>query len=149
MNKSILIPIAFFSFLLLSCNERYVNETKDFNKYLTDNYQEKIPINEHIYLLICTFNCSGCVQKTLLKISGKVKNNKCHSITILTYDLNKIPYSLKSKVNVLFDKNAQYENIGLSVANIALVKTNKRKIVTIQIINFDKIDKIVNSNFSY
>ncbi len=148
MNKHYLFFLLFISFLILSCNHRNENKTKTFNRYLINNFHEKIPDNEHIYLLISTFRCYGCTQKILFEISEKVQNGEKNSITILTYDLNIVPQDLQRKVKVLLDKNAQYEHIGLSIANIALLKTNKGKIMTIQMINLDKIDSIVKKYFN-
>lgn len=137
----------FIFILILSCNNRNEKETKAFQEYLTSNFKKQIPEDEHIYLLISRFNCAGCVQRIFFEISGKLKNRENHSITILTYDLNLVPENLKNKVTILLDKNAQYENIGLSIANVALIKTNKGKFNSMQIINLDKIETIVNKEF--
>ena len=147
MNKYNLLFLIFIFILILSCNNRNEKETKSFQEYLTSNFKKQIPEEQHIYLLISRFNCAGCVQKIFFEISGKLKNKEIHSITILTYDLNLVPENLKNKITVLLDENAQYENIGLSIANVALIKTNKRKINSIQIINLNKITTIVNNEF--
>jgi hypothetical protein len=58
-----------------------------------------------------------------------------------------IPDTLKAKVKVLLDKETKYENIGIPIANIALIKTSKGKIDKIRIINLDETDQIVKDEF--
>jgi len=146
--KSKIISLALlFTLLFSSCNHKFAVETKSFQKYLGNSFHEKIPNDEHSYLLIATFRCSGCVENALLKISGKINANSINKITILTFDSSLLPDTLKGKIKVLLDKEAGYENIGISIANIALVKTSKGKIDKIRIINLDETDKIVEEEF--
>jgi hypothetical protein len=140
-----LVCLAFFS--LLSCNTPYTKETENLKCYLSDNFQERIPGEKHTYLLIATFRCSGCVENALQKISDKIKIGPNSHITILSYDVSLIPDTLKAKVKVLLDKETKYENIGIPIANIALIKTSKGKIDKIRIINLDETDQIVKDEF--
>lgn len=134
-------------FLSLSCNNQFAQETKSFKTYMSDIFHEKIPQNEHTYLLIATFRCSGCVENALMKISQKTNVGSENSITILTFDSSLIPDTLKNKVKVLLDKDAGYENIGIPIANIALIKSSKGKVDKIMMINLDDTDKIVDEDF--
>ncbi len=138
MNK---LYFGFIIFILsiTSCNSRYKKETDKFNYYLLNMFGENIPQSRMDYILIGQFNCAGCVQRILIDISNKLKNENNDSITVITFDLDKVPYNLKEKVKVLLDENAKYENI-FSIANVAIVKTNRGKIMDVKIINLDDIE---------
>jgi hypothetical protein len=114
---------------------------------MNDIFHEKLSENDHTYLLLATFRCSGCVENALMKISQKLNKRSGEKITILTSDLSLVPDNLRKKVKVLLDKDTGYENIGIPMANIAMIKTSKGKIVKIQMINLDDTDKIVNEEF--
>lgn len=134
-------------FLLPSCNNRYVHETIGFQNYLKEKFDENLPVNEHTFLLISQFACLGCIESALLKISEKTNLNSKYKITIITYDTLLIPNSLKYNTKILLDTKSSYENVGLSIANIALLKTSKGKIDKIEMINLDNADKIINEEF--
>ena len=140
-----------FSTLLMlispSCSYKFANETIIFQKYLDTVSHEKIPQNEHTYLLIATLRCSGCVENALMKISQKINKESQTNITLLTSNLSLVPESLGNKVKVLLDKDAGYEKLGIPIANTAMIKTFKGKIVKIRMINLDDTDKIVDEEF--
>ncbi|OQX82272.1 MAG: hypothetical protein B6D64_00895 [Bacteroidetes bacterium 4484_276] len=148
MNKFSLVPLVLFTLLILSCDNKYLNETNVFNNYLNDNFHEKIPNDEHKYLLVGEFKCNGCVEKTFLEINKNVKDEKFNSVTIITYDLLIVPDSIENRTKVLLDENAMFERIGLSIANVTLVKTNNSKIVKIKVINLNEIEKVVYEEFN-
>ena len=130
-----------------SCDTKFANETNYFQKYMNDIFHEKLSENDHIYLLIATFRCSGCVENALTKIYIKAKKGSGENITILTSNLSLIPDNLRKKVKVLIDKDAGYENIGIPMANMAMIKSSNGKIVKIMMINLDDTDKIVKEEF--
>lgn len=147
MFKKHLIPVILISILLQSCHYELDNETTVFDNYLENNYKERIPANDHTYLLICRLSCYGCVLKALAQISAKVKNDRSKEITVLTYDISIVPEPLNGRVTMLLDTDCLYENIGLPIANLALIKSNRGEITKIRILNFDEIDIIVNEEF--
>ena len=67
-------------------------------------------------------------------------------MSIITYNEKLIPVSLTRKVEVLLDKNSGYETIQ-SIANIALIKTDRGKILTIKMMNLDDSDQIIKEEF--
>ena len=133
--------------IFLSCSNKFANETNSLKNYLSDTFHEKIPDAEHTYLLIATFRCSGCVENALQKISDKIRIDPNSNITIVSYDVSLIPDTLKAKVKVLLDTETMYENIGIPIANIALIKTSNGKIDKIEMINLDNADEIINEEF--
>ncbi len=139
MNRVYFFISIFFISSLISCNNRYKDETNAFQSYLLENFNEKIPSDSHEYVLLSQFYCAGCVQRILIDISNKLKNSHNDSITVITYDLKKVPQNLKKKVTVLLDKNARYEHI-FSIANVAIVKTNNGQVMDVKIINLDDIE---------
>ncbi len=139
MNRVYFFVIIIFAYLLTSCNHRYKVETNAFQGYLLETFNEKIPSESHEYILISQFQCSGCVQRTLIDISNKFNGKQNDSITVITFDLDKVPEILKKKVTVLLDEDAKYEHF-LSIANVAIVKTNRGQIIDIKIINLDDIE---------
>jgi hypothetical protein len=142
-NKPILF-ILFLSMNFLSCNNSFNSATNSFNNYLNSHFHENIPNEEHIYLLISTFKCSGCVENSLNIISGKIYNQSGTNITILTYDSTIVPESLKKKVEILVDNNADYEKTGIEMANILLIKTHHSIITRMLIIDLDNSEEIIN-----
>lgn len=146
MKTKIIGLVFLFSILSQSCTNKYSEETKSFQKYLSDVFNEKIPESKHIYLLIAQFRCSGCVEQSLLKIAGKISNRENPEVTVLTFDTKLVPDTLSKQVKVLLDKNSGYETIQ-SIANIALIKTERGKIIEIKIINLDDTDKIIEEEF--
>jgi hypothetical protein len=113
-----------------------------FNNYLNDQYQETIPNENHTYLLISGFHCSGCLQKIFTDIYGKVHPEYFDSLTILTYDFSLIPSNIRKQSKILFDKDAVYENIGLSIANVTVIETINGGIKNIRVINLDDIEDL-------
>jgi hypothetical protein len=89
----------------------------------------------------------GSTVNALIKISQKLNKGSVEKITILTSDLSFVPDNVRKNVKVLVDKDTGYENIGIPMANIAMIKSSKGKIVKIQMINLDDTDKIVNEEF--
>ncbi len=139
MNK-LYFGFIIFILSLTSCNSRYQKETNAFQSYLHETFNENIPSDDsHKYILIAQFNCAGCVQRILIDISNNLKNRKNDSITLITYNMDKVPYNLMKKIKVLVDEDAKYENI-FSIANIAIVKTNRGQIKDVKIINLDDIE---------
>lgn len=147
MQTKIIGLVILISLLSHSCADKYSNETKLFQKYLGEVFHEKMPENKHIYLLIAQFRCAGCVEQTLGKIAGKVTRMSKPEVTVITYDSNLIPVSLTKNVQVLLDKDSGYEAIQ-SIANIALIKTENGKILTVKMINLDDSDKIIEEEFN-
>lgn len=141
------IPAFLILLFLYACNDAYFNETRCFNQYLNKRFQSKIPIDEHTFLLVATFRCSGCVQNSLLSISEKINENSVNSTTIITSDTVLIPNSIREKIVILLDENKEYENIGIPIANLALFKTKKGKIIEIRILNLDNSEQIINEEF--
>jgi len=139
MNKSYLIIIAFFIFLIQFCNPHTDYETKVFETYLMDQFTETIPNNNHTYLIVSEFHCSGCLQKIFTDIYGKVRLEYFDSLTILTYDSTLIPEHIRKHAKVLLDKDVAYEYIGLSIANVTVVRTKNCSIKSIEVINLDDI----------
>lgn len=147
MKNKLVLSILLFSFFLISCN-RFRHETAGFNQYLSYTFHETIPEAEHTFLLLSSYGCPGCVEKTFLSISEKIKDQpKNKEITILTYDVSLVPTSLSQTVKVQLDANQGYENVGIPIANLAMVKTKNGKIVKIQMINLDNMDMILNEEF--
>lgn len=140
MNKYCLIIIVCLLILIQSCNSHFNYETEVFNKYLMDQYQETIPYDNHTYLLISGFHCSGCLQKIFTDIYGKASPKYFDSLTILTYDLTLVPNNVRKQAKILFDKDAVYENIGLSIANVTVIETINGGVKNIRVINLDDIE---------
>ncbi len=139
MNRACFFVFILFTAYLISCSNRYKEETNAFQGYLLENFNKKIPSDSHEYILLSQFYCAGCVQRILIDISNKLKNSNNDSITVLTYDLEKIPQNLRQKVKVLLDENARYEHV-FSIANVAIVKTKNGQVVDVKIINLDDIE---------
>lgn len=146
MQTKLIGLVLFLSFFMQSCTTKYSDETRTFQKYLGEVFREKIPENKNVYLLIAQFRCAGCVEQSLGKIADKISKGLNSEVTIITYDASLVPFSLSRNVRVLVDKNAGYETIQ-SIANIALIKTEKGKINTIKMINLDDSDKIIEEEF--
>jgi hypothetical protein len=138
MNK-LYFGFIIFILSLTSCNSRYKKETNAFRGYLSETFNEKIPPESHEYILISQFQCSGCVQRILIDISNNLNGKQNDSITVITFKLDKVPEILKKKVTVLLDEDAKYEHF-LSIANVAIVKTNRSQIIDIKIVNLDDIE---------
>lgn len=147
MKNKHIFCVALFFLLFPSCRNQFADETSNFQKYLGDTFQEKIPESNHTFLLISSFRCSGCVENALFKISRKTDKNSTNKITILTFDSSLIPDTLRSNFKILSDNKTGYEKIGISIANIALIKTSEGKIDKIRIINLDETDQIVKDEF--
>jgi hypothetical protein len=147
MKNNLTLIGALFLSGLMACSNKYKIETVAFQKYLSSDFHEKIPEVEHTYLLIATFRCSGCVENSLAKIREKINTHSKDQITILTFDPSLIPANLQDRVKILLDRDTGYENIGISIANLALIKSNKGKIDKIRMINLDNTDKIVEEEF--
>ena len=146
MQTKLIGLFLFFTTFLQSCTTKYSDETISFQNYLGEVFHEKIPENKHVYLLIAQFRCAGCVEQSLGKIADKISKGLNSEVTIITYDNSIVPFALTRKVKVLLDKNAGYEAI-LSIANIALIKTENGKINAIEMINLDNSDKIIEEEF--
>ena len=120
MKTKILGLVLLCSILLQSCTSKYSVQTRSFQQYLGSVFHDKIPENQHIYLLIAQFRCEGCVERTLDKLADKLSKNPKTGVSIITYNEKLIPVSLTRKVEVLQNKNSWYET-NKSIAHIALI----------------------------
>lgn len=148
LNKRLKYLLLVLILQVASCSSEYDMESKEFDDYLFQTFQEKIPETRHIYIVVGSFQCKGCVQKTLLKIDERVTGKVQNTCSILSATLEKIPLSLLQKVNLKLDNEFGFEKIGIDIANVTLIRTNHKKIELIKFIPLDEIDDIIDHEFS-
>jgi hypothetical protein len=145
-NKIVFTLLAIM--LISSCNTKFHEQSDAFNSYLLNQFHEKIPSAKHTYVVHSQFGCYGCVKQTFSLIDKLITKNQVDFISILTYDSTFLIGSLKNNCKVLFDKNAKYEQIGLDIANITLIKTLDGNIIEMEVISLNDIEDKIKDEFN-
>lgn len=69
--KYIILSVALVS-LLFSCDNPYNKESEGLNNLLQE-FNTGIAVKNHLYVLIPTFSCLGCVQSALINLNVSVR----------------------------------------------------------------------------
>jgi uncharacterized protein YjfI (DUF2170 family) len=134
----------FFSLFVISCSSALQNQTTEFNSYLSRQFNSTIPESDHVYILQSKFGCQECIRQVYQMIEEMISDASVQrqTISILTYDTSFLTETLINECRIHFDKNAEYEYLGLETANITLIKTSKRMIIDTWIIPKDEIESV-------
>ncbi len=147
MNKWNVVYLLLLVFTMISCNQEFSQETESFENYLKTTFDKDYKAAPHYYLIVSQFRCHACVIKTLDEIATRVNHTNANSFTILTFDFQIIPDEIRSKIEILSDSEEGYESLGISLANLTIVKTDNYKIRKITVVNLDEIQDIVSDIF--
>lgn len=137
-----------FVLLLISCERSYNVETKGLNNLLQD-FNTSIANQNHLYILIPTFSCLGCVQKALNNLNDLLVEKDKSKVTIIYQKMDINLKSFYKKAFVYHDVNNSIDRLPFSIANLTIIKTNKETIYEIQSVNSENVDQIINRDIIY
>ncbi len=134
--------LCFLLFSLISCNSTYDKNAKGLNNLL-QNFNTSIPSEDHLYIIIPTFSCLGCVQKALIRLNDLLTETDKPNITIIyqKIDIDLNPFI--HKATLFCDSDYSIDRLPFSVANLTFIKTKNGKINEIQSVNIENIDQVV------
>ncbi len=141
--------IAFFIFLLLfvvACNDSK-RETRDqttsvFAYYLKTAFADSIPDKKHLYILIPKLGCKGCRQDALnelqLQLINSGEKNYTYIVSPASESLSKHTEPGTSRI----DTSELIDHINLPISNIAILKTENGKVISLVSIRSETTDSI-------
>lgn len=145
MKKLIL---CFLLFSLICCNNTFNEESIGFNNFL-QGFNTSIPTEDHLYIIIPTYSCLGCVQRAFISLSDLLIDTDKPNITIIyqRIDIDLAPFI--NKATLYYDSNYSIEKLPFTVANLSFIKTKNKKIIDIQFTNTENINQVVSPSIVY
>ncbi|MBN1340657.1 MAG: hypothetical protein JXA03_15115 [Bacteroidales bacterium] len=131
--------------IIFSCNPEYDIETVSFNEILK-NFKQEIPISAHVFILIPTYSCYGCVQKALTKFDELLTIKDKNRFTVIYQQSDINLNSIKEKITVLFDEQNSLNNLPVRLGNMTLILTKNNNIIDIITVQIDTYEDIINSD---
>lgn len=135
-------------FFLFSCSSPYNVESKGLNNLLQD-FNTNIADKNHLYVLVPTFSCLGCVQSALIRLNDLLTEKDKPNVTIIHQKIDIDFKPFKNKAVIYYDINNSIDKLPFNIANLTFIKTNKGKINEIKFLNIENINQIVNPNIIY
>ena len=145
--KYIILSVALVS-LLFSCDNPYNKESEGLNNLLQE-FNTGIAVKNHLYVLIPTFSCLGCVQSALINLNGLLVDNDKPNVTIIYQKIDVDLNPFKDKAIVYQDINSSIDKMPFNIVNLTVIKTSKGKINDIQFVNSENINQIINPTIIY
>jgi hypothetical protein len=142
MKSLFLLTVA----LLFACNGKLQKQeadpnTKVFSYYLRTAFNDSIPQEKRLYILVPKNGCKGCRSGALYEVRNSISPAQANEvITIVAPDLGYIDSLLPGKV--YHDTDDLIDRINFPVSNITLVKTENGKITSLRQVRTETIDSI-------
>ncbi len=138
--KVIGVSLLGFLFSLLSCNETDQSEvnnigfdtTKIFNEYINQNFNQTIPKERHLYVIISSKGCGLCINSVVQNIETIINKDTFTNVTFI--NANK-KYHLQSSKNKILVDTTEGLNEYVFIQFITFIYTNLNKVDSISIIN--------------
>ena len=124
----LLLSILFF----VNCRH-YTKETPCFLEAL-GQYNIVIPDDSHIFIIIPTFSCTGCVKMTWLWLEHNMSGNAYNNISIIDCNINDA-FVTETNCDVYFDTLGVMDNLCFDLANPMIIKTDNIRISSITYID--------------
>ena len=124
----LLLSILFF----VNCRH-YTKETRCFLEAL-GQYNIVIPDDSHIFIIIPTFSCTGCVKMTWLWLEHNMSGNAYNNISIIDCNINDA-FVTETNCDVYFDTLGVMDNLCFDSANPMIIKTDNIRISSITYID--------------
>ncbi len=121
------------SMLVSSCkhqenSDRYSKETTQFNSYLQQYFETKIPSDTSYYVLVSSKGCSGCIKMFVKLLTSPATKSKVHFIVSSNLLIKEnLDPGLLSKV-VMIDTANKVDRLPYHKGNIAVMETANEKI---------------------
>ncbi len=138
--------LIFLLLVVIGCNESK-HETNDqtttvFSYYLKTAFEDSIPNEKHVYILIPSLGCKGCRQDALKELQQQVINSGEKNYT---YIVSPTSQSLGMRTEhgiFLVDTSELIDHINLPISNIAILKTENGKVISLVSIRSETTDSI-------
>ena len=124
----LLLSILFF----VNCRH-YTKETRCFLEAL-GQCNIVIPDDSHIFIIIPTFSCTGCVKMTWLWLEHNMSGNAYNNISIIDCNINDA-FVTETNCDVYFDTLGVMDNLCFDLANPMIIKTDNIRISSITYID--------------
>lgn len=119
---------------IISCSQKNDNNTIIFDTYLSETFNRKIPKDFHIFIVIPSFGCKGCVKNNLSVLLNHLKEFNLSAITLVTTSANDYQKA-NNKMEVLFDKKMKLSEYNLPLGSFNFIITKENRVLDID--NFD------------
>jgi hypothetical protein len=116
--------------------------TKVFSYYLETAFADSIPDKKHVYILIPKLGCKGCRQDALNELQQQLMKSGEKNYTYIVSPEAAPPGKLAEPGNVLIDTSELIDHINLPVSNIAILKTENGKVISLISIRSETTDSI-------
>jgi hypothetical protein len=113
-----------------------------FSYYLKTSFNDSIPDEEHIYILVPALGCKGCRAEALAVLHHElIKSGKKNVSYIFSSSVNPSD-SVVEPFNMQIDSSGLIDKINLPVSNIAIIKTANGKVISLTSIRSETTDSI-------
>jgi hypothetical protein len=117
-------------------------KTAVFSYYLETAFADSIPDNSHTYIMIPSIGCKGCRIDALSVLHKEIIKSNAKNVTYIISPSVNLTDSLINPCEFMVDKSGLIDRINLPISNIAILKTEKGKLISLVSIRSEMIDSI-------
>lgn len=138
--------VAFILVFAIACSDSK-QETSDqtttvFSYYLKTAFGDSIRNEKHTYVLIPKMGCKGCREDALRELQLQIVRSGKKNITCIFSPAVNLADTLLNPGNLLVDTSELIDKINLPISNIAILKTERGKVISLQSIRSETTDSI-------
>ncbi len=138
--------LIFLLVVLIACNDSK-QEIRDqttvvFSYYLKTAFADSIPDKKHVYILIPKLGCKGCRQDALNELQQQLVNSGEKNYTYIASPSSESTSTLTGHGIFRVDSTGLIDKINLPVSNIAILKTENGKVISLVSIRSETTDSI-------
>lgn len=131
---------------MLSCSN-----SLDINSIEFGDFLNKLGIERsngtHLYILLPSFSCHGCIQKSLIELDDILLVSDKPKVTIISQLPDIDLKAFHSKAMILFDKYNFMDSLPFTVANMTIIITVNHRIIELKSINLNDIPYLSEEDF--
>jgi hypothetical protein len=113
-----------------------------FSYYLKEAFRDSIKQEKETYILIPKVGCKGCREDALNVLQQEAKKSGIKKLTFIISPTVTLPENFSQSAIVLVDNSDLIDRINLPVSNIAILKTEKGRVISLVSIRSETTDSI-------
>jgi hypothetical protein len=137
------IYILLFAISCGEINDPPVDKTSAvFSYYLKEAFRDSIKQEKETYILVPKVGCKGCREDALHVLQKEAEKSGIKNLTFIISPSVTLPGDFSQSAIVLVDTSDLIDRINLPVSNIAILKTEKGKVISLVSIRSETTDSI-------
>ena len=125
------------------------SHTQIFTNYLQNQFEVKIPVENHYYIYIANKSCIGCKKGGLQKYAVLASRNDVTLLTSVDREEREHWLKIQEPKQILVDSTGLLDRLNLPLpSNAAIINTKNGKIEKILNFDFSNYEPVFNSTFN-